>query len=186
MPPGVVFFFASAEIVVIVKIRNRRQGARDRSPEPVQTEGEMDRISKKILQELEAMQEQTGRMLRNMSLGRMLPVQGGAWQPAADIYEADDRITVFFDLAGVEPDSLEVVAGDHQVRVSGRRQLPSRGSIACVHQLEIELGAFERTVSLPAAIDVDGTVSTYHNGILTITLPKRQKKGRITIPVRAE
>ncbi len=93
----------------------------------------MDRISKKLLRELEEMQEHTGRVLRNMSLARMVPMESGAWQPAADIYEAEDEVYVFFDLAGVDPARLEVVAEDHRLRVAGRRQLPPQDSIACVH-----------------------------------------------------
>ncbi len=143
----------------------------------------MDRFSKKIFQELEEMQQQTGRMLRNMSLGRMMPMGSSRWQPPADIYEAETEVYIYFDLAGVEPGTLEVVAGEHQLRVSGNRQLPAQGSIACVHQLEIEFGRFERTVSLPSVVDVDQADSSYSDGILMITLPKRQKKGRIQIQV---
>lgn len=151
-----------------------------RSPE----EEAMDRFSKKILQELEEMQQQTGRMLRNMSLSRMMPMESRHWQPAADVYEAETDIFIYFDLAGVEPETLEVVVGEHQLRLSGNRQLPSQGSIACIHQLEIELGRFERTLSLPSLVDVDRTVSSYTDGILTITLPKKEKKGRIRIRVQ--
>ena len=147
-------------------------------------EGVMDHFSKKIFQELEEMQQQTGRMLRNMSLARMVPMGDRRWQPPVDIYEAESEIYLYFDLAGVDRRDFEVVVGEHQVRVSGRRQLPAQGSIACVHQLEIELGRFERTVSLPAVVDVDGADSTYTDGILMITLPKRQKKTRVRIQVQ--
>jgi len=143
----------------------------------------MDRLSKKLVQELEAMQQQTGRMLRNMSLARMVPVESGRWQPPADIYEAESEILLYFDLAGVELDTLEVIVGEHQVRVSGNRQLPVHGSIACVHQLEIELGRFERVLPLPSVVNVDRSDSAYINGILLLTLPKRQKKGRVEIRV---
>ncbi|HHB76415.1 MAG TPA: Hsp20/alpha crystallin family protein [Desulfobulbus sp.] len=144
----------------------------------------MDRLSKKLVKELEAMQQQTGRMLRNMSLARMVPVESGRWQPPADIYEAEKELYIYFDLAGVELDTFEVVVGEHQVHVSGSRQLPVHGSIACVHQLEIELGRFERVVPLPFVVDVDKADSAYTDGILMLTLPKRQKKGRVQIRVR--
>jgi HSP20 family protein len=144
----------------------------------------MDRFSKRIFQELDDMQHQTGRMLRNMSLARMVPMESGCWRPSADIYEAESEIYVYFDLSGVERENFEVVVGEHQVRVAGSRQLPTQGSIACVHQLEIELGRFERTVSLPSVVDVNRADSTYVNGILMVTMPKRQKRGRIQIQVQ--
>ncbi len=145
----------------------------------------MDRFSKKLVQELEAMQQQSGRMLRNMSLARMVPVESGYWQPPADIYEAETEIYIYFDLAGVALDNFEVIVGEHQVHINGIRQLPVHGSIACVHQLEIETGRFERVIPLPAVVDVDGAVSSYADGILMLTLPKRRKKGRVCIRVHA-
>lgn len=143
----------------------------------------MDRFSKKLVQELEAMQQQTGRMLRNMSLTRMVPVESGYWQPPADIYEAEAEIYIYFDLAGVMLDNFEVIVGEHQVHINGIRQLPVQGAIACVHQLEIEIGRFERILSLPAVVDVDGATSSYSDGILMLSLPKRQKKSRVCIQV---
>ena len=130
------------------------------------------------------MQQQTGRMLRNMSLARMVPMESGCWQPPADIYEAEKEIYVYFDLAGVTLDNLEVIVGEHQVRINGIRQLPVQGTIACVHQLEIEIGRFERVLSLPSVVDVDGAVSSYSKGFLLLTLPKQEKKGRVCIEVR--
>ena len=56
-------------------------------------------------------------------------------------------------------------------------------AIACIHQLEIELGAFQRTVTLPAVVDVDRVQSAYSGGILAVTLPKRARKGRVTISI---
>lgn len=147
-------------------------------------EGAMDHFSKKIFQELEEMQQQAGRMMRNMSLAQMVPMESGRWQPPVDVYEAETEIYLYFDLAGVERKDFEVVVGEHQVRVSGCRQLPAQGSIACVHQLEIELGRFERTVALPSVVDVDRTASSYADGILMITLPKREKKARVHIQVQ--
>ncbi len=144
----------------------------------------MDRFSEKLVQELEAMQQQTGRMLRNMSLARMVPVESGCWQPPADIYEAEKEIYIYFDLAGVTLDNLEVIVSEHQVKINGVRQLPVHGAIACVHQLEIEIGRFERVLSLPAVVDVDGAVSSYSKGFLLLTLPKRRTKGRVCIEVR--
>ncbi len=143
----------------------------------------MDPLSKRLFKELEEMQQQTGRMLRNMALTGMMPVQSGNWQPPADVYEAETEVYVYFDLAGVDRDSLDVVVDEHQVRINGRRQLPTRGAIACIHQLEIEVGAFARTVSLPAVVDVDGAVSEYCNGILVVNLPKKKKQGKVRIRI---
>jgi HSP20 family protein len=143
----------------------------------------MDPFSKKMLDELVQMQQHTGRILRSMSLSRMMPMDTGGWQPAVDIYEAEDSIFVYAELAGVIADSLQVTVDGQQLRVSGMRQLPDHASIACIHQLEIELGGFQRTVSLPSAVEVEGVESSYVNGILVVVLPKRVRRGKVTIRI---
>lgn len=143
----------------------------------------MDPLSKKLFKELEHMQQQTGRMLRNMSIARMMPMESGNWQPPVDIYEAEDEIYVYVDLAGVDSDKLQVTVDEHQLLVAGKRRLPSQKSIACIHQLEIELGQFQRNVSLPAVVDVAKVKSEYLNGILVVTLPKKKKKGKVQIRI---
>lgn len=144
----------------------------------------MDPLSRKLLQELEEMQQRTGRMLRNMSMCRMLRMESGTSQPPVDIYESVREYIVYADLAGVDSQSFTVVVDDHHVRIHGKRQLPLHENIACVHQLEIEAGVFDRTVNLPGPVDVEGVTSTYINGILRITLPKRQTaRCRINIAI---
>ena len=143
----------------------------------------MDSLSRKLLKEMEEMQQRTGRMLRNMSVSRMLAMESGAWQPPMDIYESEQEYYVYADLAGVDPQSFSVVVDGHRLRVHGKRLLPPHKNIACVHQLEIELGGFDRTVNLPGTVDVDAVTSTYTNGILSITLPKRQARCRVNITI---
>lgn len=143
----------------------------------------MDSLSKKLMKELEAMQQQTGRMLRSMSLARSISFESGQWQPAVDVYESVEKIIIYCELAGTEKESFSVVVNENQVRISGIRQLPKHETIACVHQLEIELGPFSRAITLPCLVDVENVSSVYANGILTISLPKRQNKGRVNITI---
>ena len=143
----------------------------------------MDPFSKKLLKELEQMQQHTGRILRTMSLPRMMSTDGGGWQPAVDIYEADDSIYVHAELAGVVAESLKVTVDGQRISISGQRQLPDHQTIACIHQLEIELGGFQRTLTLPAAVEVEAVESSYVNGMLMVTLPKRVRKGKVTIRI---
>lgn len=143
----------------------------------------MDPLSKKLFKELEQMQQQTGRMLRNMSISRMMPMGGAVWEPPVDIYEAEQELYVYFDIAGANRDQLQVTVDEGRLIVSGKRQLPPQGSIACIHQLELELGEFQRTVMLPAQVDVDNVSSSYTDGILVVVLPKRVRKGKVNIEI---
>lgn len=143
----------------------------------------MDSLSRRLMKELEEMQQHTGRMLRNMSLARMVSLESGQWQLAVDVYESDKEFIIYCDLAGTDSESFSVVVDESQVRISGNRQLPKHETIACVHQLEIELGPFNRVITLPNPVDIEKVRSVYTNGILTISLPKKERRGRVTIEI---
>ncbi|MDW7772502.1 MAG: Hsp20/alpha crystallin family protein [Desulfobulbaceae bacterium] len=143
----------------------------------------MNSLNKKLLKELEEMQLQTGRMLRNMSIARMMSPGSSAWNPPVDIYESRGEFCVYVDLAGADKESLSVIAADNQLRFYGTRQLPAKRNIDCVHHLEIELGSFDRTIILPGNIEVDEVKSTYADGILTIILPKKKRKDKVNITI---
>ena len=142
-------------------------------------------ISRKLFREINEMQAQAGRMLRNMSFTGMVKMEPGPWQPPVDIYESAEEITVYCDVAGVVKDSLELLVEEHQVHISGKRQLPRRQAVVCIHQLEIELGAFARTVALPVTIDVEQVSSSYLDGILVVSLKKRVEN-QIIVRIRVE
>lgn len=146
----------------------------------------MDELGRKLFHELEIMRREGGRMLRHLAFGAMHPLAGGgAWRPAADIYETASEVLAYLDVAGVEPDSLSVVAEEGGLRVSGRRELPPRPELVCVHQLELEFGPFERILPLPPTVDVAGIRSRYQQGLLTIVMPKRPQQDKIRIHVQS-
>ena len=121
----------------------------------------------------------------NMIRHHMFPVvHGGNWFPAADVYETASAIIVHMDISGMDPQTLSVVVEGSQVTVAGERRYESQEMISCIHQLEIECGFFERSISLPKTVDVSRAVSESRNGFLLITLPLRRNPEKIKIPVR--
>ncbi|MDG4476611.1 Hsp20/alpha crystallin family protein [Thiovibrio frasassiensis] len=122
---------------------------------------------------------------RNILRHRMFSVgQGGNWFPAADVYETASAIIVQIDISGMNPQALSVLADGTKITVSGERGYSPQEMVSAIHQLEIEHGFFERSISLPKAVDVAKAVSETKNGFLQITLPLRRNPGKIKIPVR--
>ncbi|MDD5760321.1 MAG: Hsp20/alpha crystallin family protein [Desulfobulbaceae bacterium] len=160
-------------------------------------------LGKKLFREIQEMQMQTGRMLRNMSFTRMVKIESGLWQPPVDIYESAEEITVYCEVAGVIKDSLELLVEEHQIHISGRRQLPrmqvkvkdgmvslvpgmtEERPVVSIHQLEIELGDFARTVVLPVLVDVEQVASSCLDGILVVSL-KKKVESQIIVRIRVE
>jgi len=139
----------------------------------------MDEFDRRMLEEFKELERQMGRMLRSSSLSRMvsLPSSNG-WQPAVDVYETADNIIILMDTAGIDMNNLAITAENKRITVEGRRNLPKRGNVCCIHQLEIEMGYFKRTISFPVAVKFAEPVFSCQNGILEIRLPKETKSCR--------
>ncbi len=136
----------------------------------------MDDFDRRILEEFKQLERQMGRMLRSTSMTRMVPMStSGGWQPAVDVYETSENIIVLMDTAGIDMDNMTVTAEKNSITVQGRRTLPKRGNVCCIHQLEIEMGYFKRTISFPVSVLVAETSFSCQNGILEIKMPKETK-----------
>jgi HSP20 family protein len=99
------------------------------------------------------------------------------WTPAVDVYETDVAIIVLFDLAGVDAEKTEVHAEPHLLVVRGvRRERHGATEQRTFHTLEIPYGRFERTLRLPEGTDTSAASASYSDGLLEITLPKRQPR----------
>jgi len=136
----------------------------------------MDDFDRRILEEFKQLERQMGRMLRSSSLSRMLPLPSSdGWQPAVDVYETTDDIIILMDTAGIDMDNMTITAEKKRITVQGRRNLPKRSNVCCIHQLEIEMGYFKRVITFPVAVHVSSPSFSCHNGILEIRLPKESK-----------
>ena len=144
----------------------------------------MDEFKKRFSRNCAEMEREMGRMMRNMSFPRMFPFQSGTtWYPAADIYETDDSLLVYIDVAGIDRDKMTVTAEQTSVIIAGERLFSSKQDICRIHQLEIEHGFFERTLPLPVPVDVNATTSICENGFLIITLPKQHLKSKTKVDI---
>jgi len=107
----------------------------------------------------------------------------------ADVFQSGDHYLVQIDLPGIEPDSLEVTAGDRTLAVTARRQAPLVGDQDGEQQgqqvlvAERRHGRFARQVSLPDGADLDHITADYRDGVLTIMVPLAAQAGARRIAV---
>lgn len=71
------------------------------------------------------------------------------WEPAVDMYEQGDELTLFFALPGVSSQQFEVIVDGSGLLLRGNRPIPPALQRAAIHRLEIPYGRFERRVALP-------------------------------------
>lgn len=109
------------------------------------------------------------------------------FRPNVDCYHTADphALTVVVELPGVDPATVQVVAGERLLVVAGERRRPHVEG-RTYQQMEIEHGVFQRQVRLSEDVDPGRASARYEQGILTITLPVVERMpptGRVTIVV---
>jgi HSP20 family protein len=109
------------------------------------------------------------------------------FRPNVDCFHSDDphTLTVVVELPGVDPSSLQIVAGERLLVIAGERKRPKvPGRV--YQQMEIETGAFQRQVRLVEDVDPSHAQATLENGVLTVVLPVDEQAkvtGRMAIAV---
>ena len=92
------------------------------------------------------------------------------WNPAADVYRTSDGWVVKMELAGVEPDELEVSVEGDTLRVAGSRRDERLTEAVSYHQLEITYSRFERKIRFPCAREGAHLARRYKDGLLLLHL----------------
>jgi HSP20 family protein len=99
------------------------------------------------------------------------------FRPQVDSFRTEDppTFTVIVEIAGIDPDQVNVTATDDSLVISGeRRRQPCEGPV--FQQIEIEYGPFERLVHLPDEVDLAQAEARYERGLLTIEIPIATKQ----------
>ena len=115
---------------------------------------------------------------------------GGKWLsreycPACDLSETADAFQIRMDVPGIKPDDITVqVAGD-SVQISGERKEEKEDKEKTWHRMERHSGSFSQTLRLPGAVNEDKVQAEFHDGILTITLPKTEATKVRTVKVKS-
>ncbi|HZP02967.1 MAG TPA: Hsp20/alpha crystallin family protein, partial [Terriglobia bacterium] len=89
------------------------------------------------------------------------------------------------ELPGVDPKDIDLRIEGNTLFLKGRRNLEGEMSKAKCHLQECCYGSFVRTVRLPDSVDPDKVSAEFHDGILTVTLDKREEAKPKIIPVRS-
>ena len=127
--------------------------------------------------DLMTIQDQMNRLFQDTMTRQHGPasLETGQWSPAVDIMEEVDRIVLRADLPGVEQNVIELRVDDNVLTLKGERPLPADAKPETVHRAERPHGSFVRSFSLPGNIDQTSIRATQKNGVLEVTLPKKQE-----------
>ena len=109
------------------------------------------------------------------SLSRLLSEQGSRpWSPAVDIYETENELVLKADLPQVDPKNVAIQLENGTLTVKGERRFEEQKNGKGFHRIERGYGSFVRAFSLPDTVDPENVKADYKQGVLTITLPKKE------------
>jgi HSP20 family protein len=102
-------------------------------------------------------------------------VLSGSWSPRVDISETENSIVLEADLPGLKPEDFKLSIENFKLTLSGERKFEEEKKGENWHRVERSYGSFARTFSLPNTVSVEEVKADFKDGVLRVTLPKREE-----------
>jgi HSP20 family protein len=113
----------------------------------------------------------------------MNPSANGSWTPAVDIRETKEAYVVEAELPGLTKDDIDVTFENGVLSLTGERKLESETEEESYRRVERRYGSFTRSFTLPREVDTEGVKAAFREGLLTVTVPKREQAKPRTIAI---
>lgn len=110
-----------------------------------------------------------------------------SWTPHINMYETGSNVVVCVDLAGLDPDEIDLRLHDGVLQIEGNRCRPifpdelgdgTPLDEVSVHTMEIDSGRFCRGIPLPVKVIVEDVMAFYRQGFLWVVAPRDLMSGR--------
>jgi HSP20 family protein len=127
--------------------------------------------------DLRTLQEEVNRLF-STNLTRAFGDEGiarGAWAPSVDIYENKDQIVLEAELPGMKREDFDLSIENNVITLRGERRFEKTDETDNYHRVERSYGSFTRSFTLPQTVSAEGAKAEYNNGVLRVTLPKREE-----------
>ena len=114
-------------------------------------------------------------------------VEGWGQDINIDITETDKDVLVKADLPGMDKDKIEVTLEQNKMlKIAGSRDVVKNETAKGVVVQERARGVFSRTVELPVECKASGIKASYNNGVLDISIPKKEKSKEETVKIKVQ
>ena len=106
------------------------------------------------------------------------------WTPAVDIRETENALVLKADLPEVDEKNIEIRIENRTLVLQGERKFePIETDKGSYHRIERPYGSFARSFTLPETVDPESVQAEFKQGVLTVTLPKKEAAKPRTIKV---
>jgi HSP20 family protein len=105
----------------------------------------------------------------NESEGHVRP-----WIPAVDILEDENQLILRADIPGVDLAKIDIRLENGTLTLKGQREFERKDDKTGYHRVERHYGQFARSFTMPETVDPEKVTAEYKNGVLQITLGKKE------------
>jgi len=96
------------------------------------------------------------------------------WAPSVDIFETENELVLKADVPGVELKNIDIQIENGTLTLKGERKFERDENSKGFHRLERSYGSFVRYFTVPDTVDTENVKAEFSNGVLTVTLPKKE------------
>jgi len=108
------------------------------------------------------------------------------WAPAVDILETQQNLVVKADLPDLKPEELDIRVENNILTIRGERKFEKKVDENNYLRVERSYGSFSRSFSLSNTVNTESIQADYKNGVLTLSIPKREEAKPKQIKVHVE
>jgi HSP20 family protein len=95
--------------------------------------------------------------------------------PPLEVKEDDSEIRVKLELAGVDEKDISITLSDGNLQIKGEKKEEREEKSELCYCSERNYGSFERTIGIPSSVDPENVTAKFKNGVLMVTLPKKEE-----------
>lgn len=136
----------------------------------------MNLVTYDPFRELRSLQDEVNRLFSS-SFNRSgdNEMMRGAWSPSVDIFENKDTIVLEAELPGLTPEDVNISIENNILTLHGERRFEKKDEQDNFHRVERSYGSFSRSFTLPPTVSSENVGAVFENGILRLTLAKREE-----------
>ncbi len=97
------------------------------------------------------------------------------WSPKVDIYETDGSFVLNAELPGLKKEEIKIDLNDNTLTLKGEKKFEEKVEKESYVRVESSYGSFARSFTLSDNVNTENITANYKDGVLEVTLPKKEE-----------
>lgn len=98
-----------------------------------------------------------------------------SWTPRVDIYETQESYVLNAELPGLKKEEINIDVNDNTLTINGEKKFEEKVEKDNYVRVERNYGSFSRSFTLSEDVNTEAIKASYKEGVLELTLPKKEE-----------